>query len=209
MKALTGAVAALLTIVLVFFGFGLRGNSSADGRAVAAGQVAYAQPAANARVQPVNGFASGQVVPVSAPQNDEGWQAQAAAAGQQPVLVNCGPGTQTLVRPVWVNGQQVSQVECLATAGGVAYPQQARPVAYESSVYDARMTRPAYSSYTPAPRRVVRRSQRSWGKTALVIGGTTAGGAGIGGLIGGKKGALIGAAIGGGAGTLFEVGKRH
>ena len=39
----------------------------------------------------------------------------------------------------------------------------------------------------------------------MVIGGTTAAGAGLGAIFGGKKGALIGAALGGGAGTLFEV----
>ena len=39
----------------------------------------------------------------------------------------------------------------------------------------------------------------------MVIGGSTAAGAGLGAIFGGKKGALIGAALGGGAGTLFEV----
>lgn len=62
---------------------------------------------------------------------------------------------------------------------------------------------------SPAPQRVVTRTverapRRDWKKTALVIGGSTAAGAGVGGAIGGKKGALIGAAIGGGASTLFE-----
>ena len=46
---------------------------------------------------------------------------------------------------------------------------------------------------------------RNWKKTALVIGGSTATGAGIGAIVGGKKGALIGAAIGGGASTLYEA----
>jgi len=59
-----------------------------------------------------------------------------------------------------------------------------------------------------APRRVVRSPRRDWANTAMVIGGTTAAGAGLGAIFGGKKGALIGAAIGGGAGTLFEVGKQ-
>jgi len=64
--------------------------------------------------------------------------------------------------------------------------------------------------FEAAPRRVVRRSvardgQRNWKKTAMVIGGTTAASAGIGGIFGGKKGALIGAAIGGGASTLYET----
>ena len=43
---------------------------------------------------------------------------------------------------------------------------------------------------------------RDWKKTALVIGGTTATGAGLGAIFAGKKGALIGAAIGGGASTI-------
>jgi hypothetical protein len=52
------------------------------------------------------------------------------------------------------------------------------------------------------------RSSRDWTKTAMVIGGTTAAGAGLGAIFGGKKGALIGAALGGGAGTLYEVQKK-
>ena len=62
---------------------------------------------------------------------------------------------------------------------------------------------------TEAPRRVVAREverpRRNWKKTAAVIGGSTAAGAGLGGIIGGKKGALIGAAIGGGASTIYET----
>ena len=64
-------------------------------------------------------------------------------------------------------------------------------------------TRPA------ATRQVIReeRPKRNWAKTALIIGGSTAGGAGLGGIFGGKKGALIGAAIGGGASTIYEATK--
>jgi len=92
------------------------------------------------------------------------------------------------------------------------------PMAYP--VNDVRAV-PAYDAY-PAPRRVTspqvatrnapsrveRSSGRDWTKTAMVIGGTTAAGAGLGAIFGGKKGALIGAALGGGAGTLYEVRKR-
>jgi hypothetical protein len=82
---------------------------------------------------------------------------------------------------------------------------------------------PVYAAYTsPAPPRVATVSRaravpvgrvertrgRDWKKTAMVIGGSTAAGAGLGAIFGGKKGALIGAALGGGAGTLFEVKKR-
>jgi hypothetical protein len=61
-----------------------------------------------------------------------------------------------------------------------------------------------------APRRVTsaspeRQPQRNWKKTALIIGGSSASGAGIGAIFGGKKGALIGAAIAGGASTIYEI----
>ena len=52
---------------------------------------------------------------------------------------------------------------------------------------------------------VERTPRRDWKKTALVIGGSTAAGAGLGGIVGGGKGAAIGAALGGGVSTLFEA----
>ena len=55
---------------------------------------------------------------------------------------------------------------------------------------------------------VERAPERSWGKTALIIGGSAASGAGVGAVIGGKKGALAGAAIGGGAASIYEATKR-
>jgi hypothetical protein len=93
----------------------------------------------------------------------------------------------------------------------VTYPMNtARPVA----AYDP------YAQTAQAPRRVVtstrarttaqveRRAGRDWKRTAMVVGGSTAAGAGVGALIGGKKGALVGAALGGGASTLYEATKR-
>ena len=68
-------------------------------------------------------------------------------------------------------------------------------------------TRTVYRDASPAPERTVvyqderPRSTRSKTKTVLVIGGSAASGAGLGGLVGGKKGALIGAAVGAGAAT--------
>jgi len=52
------------------------------------------------------------------------------------------------------------------------------------------------------------RPQRSKTKTALIIGGSAASGAGVGGMVGGKKGALIGAALGGGAASIYEATRR-
>jgi hypothetical protein len=91
-------------------------------------------------------------------------------------------------------------------------PYAARPAVYPYSMNDARPVRTM--ALAPAPRRVVatqsvdRRPRRDWKKTALVIGGSTAGAAGLGAVFGGKKGALIGAAIGGGASTIYEATKR-
>jgi len=77
---------------------------------------------------------------------------------------------------------------------------------YESQRSVTRVSRPV--DYEPRPVRVERAQKRDWTKTAMVIGGSTAAGAGIGAIFGGKKGALIGAALGGGAGTIYEVRKR-
>jgi hypothetical protein len=80
---------------------------------------------------------------------------------------------------------------------------------YESERPVTRVVRPARQvDYEPRPVRVERAPKRDWTKTAMVIGGSTAAGAGVGAIFGGKKGALIGAALGGGAGTISEVKKR-
>jgi hypothetical protein len=106
-----------------------------------------------------------------------------------------------------------------APGSAYGYPLQRSPSAYPA--YETRPV-PQYVAYEPprrfastpvttrtAPTRVIERApRRDWARTAMVIGGTTAAGAGLGGIFGGKKGALIGAAIGGGAGTLYEVNKQ-
>jgi hypothetical protein len=58
-------------------------------------------------------------------------------------------------------------------------------------------------------REVEREDNRTWTKTAMIVGGSAAGGAGVGGIVGGKKGALIGAAIGGGAASIYEATQRR
>ena len=84
-------------------------------------------------------------------------------------------------------------------------------VGYDPYVAPAPAPRRVVAS-SPAPRttttRVVEKQGRDWKKTALVIGGSTAAGAGVGAIFGGKKGALIGAAVGGGASTIYEATKR-
>ncbi|HMF93673.1 MAG TPA: hypothetical protein VKE96_05240 [Vicinamibacterales bacterium] len=100
-----------------------------------------------------------------------------------------------------------------AVRPAVAYPVNDLRMLPDSDVYARPRPLASNDVVTRAPRRtntavVERASGRSWQKTAMVIGGSSAAGAGLGAIFGGKKGALIGAAIGGGAGTLFEVNKR-
>ncbi|HKB09704.1 MAG TPA: hypothetical protein VKD69_03580 [Vicinamibacterales bacterium] len=102
-----------------------------------------------------------------------------------PVVVACAPGQRTIVRDSYVRGEPVTRVACVR---GAAY-------------------RPVYR--TEDVRYRVRRPHRSWGKTALMIGGSAGTGAGIGGLVHGKKGALIGAALGGGAASIYESTRRR
>jgi len=104
------------------------------------------------------------------------------------------------------------------------YTNALRPVATTAAINPAVVERPVAVERT-GPRRTVYRNTaaaqervvverapaghtRSWKKTALVIGGSSAAGAGVGGLIDGKKGALVGAALGGGAASIYEATKR-
>jgi hypothetical protein len=99
-----------------------------------------------------------------------------------------------------------------------------------STVYRTASPEPVYRTVSPAPvqeREVIRETvvreqtvaaaeeeiapseERSWKKTAMIIGGSAASGAGVGGIVKGKKGALIGAAIGGGAASIYEATRRR
>ena len=136
-------------------------------------------------------------------------------------VLQCQPHEEAVMQRTIVNGREMSAMTCITRANAApvyyAQPGYAQPV-YGQPVYrDDMVTRPVVRTVNTAPVRRVstqsredvrRESGRSWGKTAMIIGGSAGGGAGIGGLIGGKKGALIGAAIGGGAATIYESTKR-
>src|SRR5438067_6680865 len=117
-----------------------------------------------------------------------------------------------VARPMFAS-ERVDVANDPYAARTAAYPTSSvRPASYDP--YSVNAPAPARRVVTSAPitssrsTRVERSSGRDWTKTAMVIGGTTAAGAGLGAIFGGKKGALIGAALGGGAGTLYEVRKR-
>lgn len=77
-----------------------------------------------------------------------------------------------------------------------------------ASVYGEGEVRSVQTGQPPrrqSTRVLERERKRGWKKDALVVGGSTAVGAGLGGAFGGKKGALIGAALGGGASTIYQT----
>jgi len=135
-------------------------------------------------------------------------------------VLQCQPYEEAVMQRTIVNGREMSAMTCITRANAApayyAQPGSAQP-AYGQPVYrDEMVTRPVVRTVNTAPvrrtasqsREADRESGRSWGKTAMIIGGSAGGGAGIGALVGGKKGALIGAAIGGGAATIYESTKR-
>ena len=110
---------------------------------------------------------------------------------------------------------RVQFVSNTPAATRVVRTQQARPRTVRQSSPQA-----VYRTAERAPQTVYRdedvvyrdeevRQERSKTKTALIIGGSAASGAGVGAIVGGKKGALIGAAIGGGAASIYEATRRR
>jgi hypothetical protein len=134
---------------------------------------------------------------------------------QSSTPVQCEAHQEAVLQRSFVAGREVAQVTCAPRAAAPAY---AAPVAYYAPpVYGQPdiVQRPVVRTQSVQPRaqrvtyqRAEVEPKRSWKKTALVIGGATGAGAGIGAIAGGKKGALIGAAIGGGSGAIYEAIKR-
>ena len=135
------------------------------------------------------------------------------ASSVDPMLVNCGEGRQALVRPV-AAGQRISQVECVAAPAALSQSYglvpavqtfaQPQPVV-ERVVY----REPVVTRRAPVRRTVVQKDGRSWKKSALIIGGSAAGGAGVGAIVDGKSGAKKGAIIGGVGGLVYDLATRN
>ena len=163
---------------------------------------------------------------------------QGAGLASNPVLVDCADGQRALVRHVSVAGQTVAQVQCVSqpmTMNTFDEMSTAAAPAYNTPrAYPVSMSRPAsYSAPAPARTRTVASRQpvadrtasaepayrtapsepvhtgRSWKKSALIIGGSAAGGAGVGAIVGGKSGAIKGAVLGGVAGAVFDIATRN
>ena len=156
--------------------------------------------------------------------------AQNAVGGSEragSTVVDCGEGRQALVHPA---ASGASRVECVPMA--VAQPQAvgmpyassfapAAPVVQERVVYRnrpvsrtasrrtaTRATPVTYSESAPVYSEPQRQG-RSWKKSAVIIGGATAGGAGVGAVLGGKSGAKKGAVVGLVGGTVYDIATRN
>jgi len=140
----------------------------------------------------------------------------------QAAAVGCEPHEAAVVQPVSLGGTPVLATRCVVVSERPSMVEPG-PAMTTGALTGVPPVQPVYASqYAPvqapaAAPRVVRevrtverpaRSGRSWQKSALIIGGSAATGAGVGGLIGGKKGALIGTAIGGGGSAIYEA-TRH
>jgi hypothetical protein len=110
--------------------------------------------------------------------------AQYVIDDQPSVVVECGSGQRAVMEQRRINGRTQVVARCEGA--------QARPVARRSTVQ--------YAERAP---------ERTKTKTALMIGGSAATGAGVGGALKGKQGAIIGAAIGGGSAAIYEAAKRR
>lgn len=125
--------------------------------------------------------------------------APAVSLAQESVALECGPGQRAVMEQRRVNGRTQVVARCDGTErrGSV----QARQVS--NGAYRPVAARRSTVQY------VERVPERSKTKTALMIAGSAATGAGVGGALNGKKGALIGAAVGGGAASIYEAAKRR
>jgi len=126
-------------------------------------------------------------------------------AFQTPALVQTVDGG-------WVKAADVSYGNALRPASPPVAPQIVPPPVPQPVAVAPAPTRTVYRTVAaPVQERVAveRQDERTWKKTAMIIGGSAASGAAVGGIAKGKKGALIGPAIGGGAASIYPATRRR
>jgi hypothetical protein len=127
--------------------------------------------------------------------------APAVSAAQESVAVQCGPGQRAVVQQQRVNGR----TRVIATCEGAQQRARVQTRSTANGAYRPVSTRGSAVQYVE----VEREPERTKTKTALMIAGSAATGAGVGGALKGTKGAIIGAAVGGGAASIYEAAKRR
>jgi len=111
---------------------------------------------------------------------------------QPSLVVECGAGQRAVMERRQINGGTQVVARCEGARASGVRPASTRSVAQRSRATE-----------------VERAPERSKTKSALMIAGSAATGAGVGGALKGKKGAIIGAAIGGGSASIYEAAKRR
>lgn len=202
---MTKYLAGVLTVIAVgvlAVAYGLL----APGRAMSATDLqAAAAPYQVQGLQPSSGFA--QPVAQQVPVYGQVLAADVAVSPARPVqpafVTYAGQPAQVVTyAPQAAPAQVVTYVP--ASAPYVQAPVASAPRPVQTVSYE-----PEPRARTSSRRVVVEREpRRDWRRTAMIVGGSTAAGAGVGGIFGGKKGALIGAAIAGGASTIYQTAKR-
>jgi hypothetical protein len=124
---------------------------------------------------------------------------------QPSVAVECGRGQRAVMEQRRINGGTQVVARCEGARD--------RRVVYDEYGRSLRARPSAYEAYPVARRSAgqyaYREPRRSKTKSALMIAGAAATGAGVGGALKGKTGALVGAAIGGGSASIYEAAKRR
>ncbi len=92
-----------------------------------------------------------------------------------------------------------------STVKAIAPVKSARNVAARTNYVEPR----AVSVSDSAPAAVTASKNRSWKRSAMIVGGGAGAGAAIGAVSGGKKGAAIGAVSGGVAGLIYDMATRN
>jgi hypothetical protein len=129
--------------------------------------------------------------------------AQGYGFDQPSIVVECGPGQRAVMEQRRINGRTQVVAAC-EPARAIVYDDDGRAIETRSATYDSyRAARHSRVQY------VERAPRRSKTKSAMMIAGSAATGAGVGGALKGAKGALIGAAIGGGSASIYEATRRR
>jgi hypothetical protein len=143
-------------------------------------------------------------------------QSQVQCVGAEATFTNSAmtPGMATAMPvsqfvPAIVPAQPAPQVvyrdPVVPAARSTARNSSASPVRTASSSTYGRSAEPVYSR-TPE---VAAPQTRTWKKSAIIIGGSTAAGAGVGAIMGGKSGAVKGGVVGLLGGTIYDVATRN
>jgi hypothetical protein len=127
--------------------------------------------------------------------------APAVSAAQESVSLQCPAGQRAVMEQQRINGR----TRVVASCEGVQRSATTQTRRASSSNYRPVASRASNVQYVE----VERKPERTKTKTALMIAGSAATGAGVGGALKGKKGAIIGAAVGGGAASIYEAAKRQ